>query len=165
MAVPEPSLSRGRSASGGSDAIDPGVPDHRDPVMTSDTAGSNPGSIGRAPPLSRTIRQRLRGEPNDHYHRAARGQQEAGARLHRPGVQPAQPVKGGRLRHWRRGLARQQPRRYRRAENLAGLLGSFIGALPDLYAAEQDITAENDLVLVRLVVTAPSRAPCWGRRP
>jgi len=36
---PEPSLSRGRSASGGSDAIDPGVPDHRDPVMTSDTAG------------------------------------------------------------------------------------------------------------------------------
>src|SRR5579871_6235217 len=40
------------------------------------------------------------------------------------------------------------------AENLAGLLGSFIGALPDLYAAEQDITAENDLVMIRLVVTA-----------
>jgi hypothetical protein len=40
------------------------------------------------------------------------------------------------------------------AENLAGLLGSFIGALPDLYAAEQDITAENDLVMVRLVVAA-----------
>ena len=36
----------------------------------------------------------------------------------------------------------------------AGLLESFIGALPDLYAAEQDIIAENDLVLVRLVVTA-----------
>src|SRR5579859_4912118 len=34
-------------------------------------------------------------------------------------------------------------------ENLAGLLGSFIGALPDLYAAEQDIIAENDLVVVR----------------
>ena len=32
------------------------------------------------------------------------------------------------------------------AENLAGLLGSFIGALPDLFAAEQDITAENNLV-------------------
>jgi len=31
-AVPVPSLSRGRSASGGSDAVDPGVPDHRDPV-------------------------------------------------------------------------------------------------------------------------------------
>src|SRR5260370_40441250 len=41
------------------------------------------------------------------------------------------------------------------AENLAGLLGSFIGALPDLYAAEQDITAENDLVMARLVGTAP----------
>ena len=40
------------------------------------------------------------------------------------------------------------------AENLAGLLGSFIGALPDLRAAEQDIIAENDLVVVRLVVTA-----------
>ena len=40
------------------------------------------------------------------------------------------------------------------AGNLAGLLGSFIGALPDLSAAEQDITAQNDLVMVRLVVTA-----------
>jgi predicted ester cyclase len=38
--------------------------------------------------------------------------------------------------------------------NLAGLLGSFIGALPDLHPAEQDIVAENDLVVVRLVVTA-----------
>jgi predicted SnoaL-like aldol condensation-catalyzing enzyme len=34
-------------------------------------------------------------------------------------------------------------------ENLAALLGSFIGALPDLHAAEQDIIAENDLVVVR----------------
>ena len=63
----------------------------RDPVMTSHTARSNPGSTGRAPPSPGTIRQRLRGEGNDHHHRAARGQQEAGARLHRPGVQPAQP--------------------------------------------------------------------------
>src|SRR6185436_18756483 len=47
------------------------------------------------------------------------------------------------------------------AENLAGLLGSFIGALPDLYAAEQDITAENDLV-VRLVVTATVRGSLLG---
>src|SRR6202046_2501079 len=39
-------------------------------------------------------------------------------------------------------------------DNLAGLLGSFIGALPDLYAAEQDIIAENDLVVVRLGITA-----------
>jgi predicted ester cyclase len=45
---------------------------------------------------------------------------------------------------------------------------SFIGALPDLYAAEQDIIAENDLVVVRLVVTATVkgsllRAPVDGK--
>ena len=47
-------------------------------------------------------------------------------------------------------------------ENLAGLLGTFIGALPDLHAAEQDIIAENDLVLVRLVVTATVRGSLLG---
>jgi predicted ester cyclase len=50
-------------------------------------------------------------------------------------------------------------------DNLAGLLESFIGALPDLYAAEQDIIAENDLVLVRLVVTATVRGSLLGCRP
>jgi steroid delta-isomerase-like uncharacterized protein len=48
------------------------------------------------------------------------------------------------------------------ADNLAGLLESFIGALPDLYAAEQDIIAENDLVLVRLVVTATVKGSLLG---
>src|SRR5258708_26851004 len=48
------------------------------------------------------------------------------------------------------------------AKNLAGLLGSFIGALPDLYAAEQDITAENDLVMVRLVATATVKGSLLG---
>jgi predicted ester cyclase len=48
------------------------------------------------------------------------------------------------------------------AENLAGLLGSFLGALPDLYAAEQDITAENDLVMVRFVVTATVKGSLLG---
>jgi steroid delta-isomerase-like uncharacterized protein len=48
------------------------------------------------------------------------------------------------------------------AENLAGLLGSFIGALPDLHAAEQDIAAENDLVMVRLVVTARVKGSLLG---
>jgi steroid delta-isomerase-like uncharacterized protein len=48
------------------------------------------------------------------------------------------------------------------ADNLAGLLESFIGALPDLYAAEQDIIAENDLVLVRLVVTATIKGSLLG---
>jgi steroid delta-isomerase-like uncharacterized protein len=47
-------------------------------------------------------------------------------------------------------------------QNLAGLLESFIGALPDLYAAEQDIIAENDLVLVRLVVTATVKGSLLG---
>ena len=48
------------------------------------------------------------------------------------------------------------------AENLAGLLGSFIGALPDLHAAERDIIAENDLVVVRLVVTATVEGSLLG---
>ena len=47
-------------------------------------------------------------------------------------------------------------------QNLADLLGSFIGALPDLYAAEQDIIAENDLVLVRLVVTGTVKGSLFG---
>src|SRR6201985_490077 len=48
------------------------------------------------------------------------------------------------------------------AENLVGLLGSFVGGRPDLYAAEQDITAENDLVMVRLVVTATVKGSLLG---
>jgi steroid delta-isomerase-like uncharacterized protein len=47
-------------------------------------------------------------------------------------------------------------------QNLAVLLGSFIGAMPDLYAAEQDIIAENDLVVVRLVVTATVKGSLLG---
>ncbi len=47
-------------------------------------------------------------------------------------------------------------------ENLVGLLESFIGALPDLYAAEQDIIAENDLVLVRLIVNATVKGSLLG---
>jgi steroid delta-isomerase-like uncharacterized protein len=47
-------------------------------------------------------------------------------------------------------------------ENLVGLLESFIGALPDLYAAEQDIIAENNLVLVRLIVTATVKGSLLG---
>src|SRR5260370_35622063 len=40
------------------------------------------------------------------------------------------------------------------AGNVGGLLSAFIGALPDLYAAEQAAVAETDLVMVRLVVKA-----------
>jgi steroid delta-isomerase-like uncharacterized protein len=48
------------------------------------------------------------------------------------------------------------------AEGLVGLLQSFIGALPDLKAAEQDIVAENDLVVVRLIVSATVKGTLLG---
>src|SRR5260370_17079816 len=41
------------------------------------------------------------------------------------------------------------------AENLAGLLGSFIGALPDLYAAHQNITPHTHLATLRPPPTPP----------
>ena len=48
------------------------------------------------------------------------------------------------------------------AANVGGLLSAFIGALPDLYAAEQDVVAENDLVMVRLVVKATQKGDLLG---
>jgi len=48
------------------------------------------------------------------------------------------------------------------AANVGGLLSAFIGALPDLYAAEQDVAAENDLVMVRLVVKATQKGDLLG---
>ena len=55
------------------------------------------------------------------------------------------------------------------AENVTGLLRSFIGALPDLHAVERDVVAEGDLVVQRLVVTATQRGdlldvPASGRQ-
>jgi predicted ester cyclase len=47
-------------------------------------------------------------------------------------------------------------------EDVVGLLESFIGASPDLYAAEQDIVAENGLVVVRLVVSATVKGTMLG---
>ena len=47
-------------------------------------------------------------------------------------------------------------------EGVVGLLESFTGSLPDLHAAEQDIVAENDLVVVRLVVSATVRETLLG---
>jgi steroid delta-isomerase-like uncharacterized protein len=54
-------------------------------------------------------------------------------------------------------------------ENLTSLLTAFLGALPDLVAEEQDVIASNDLVVVRLIVTATHKAdllgiPATGRR-
>jgi steroid delta-isomerase-like uncharacterized protein len=54
-------------------------------------------------------------------------------------------------------------------ENLTALLTAFIGALPDLVAEEQDVIASDDLVVVRLIVTATHKGdllgiPATGRR-
>jgi steroid delta-isomerase-like uncharacterized protein len=50
----------------------------------------------------------------------------------------------------------------RGAENLAGLLQAFIGALPDLHATEEDAIASDDLVMLRLVVTATQQGDLLG---
>ena len=48
------------------------------------------------------------------------------------------------------------------AENVTGLLRTFIGALPDLNAVEQDIVASDDLVVMRLVVSATQQGDLLG---
>ena len=52
---------------------------------------------------------------------------------------------------------------------LTGLLTAFIGALPDLHADEQDVITSDDLVVMRLVVSATHEGdllgiPATGRR-
>src|SRR5579862_1575823 len=54
-------------------------------------------------------------------------------------------------------------------EDLTALLTAFLGALPDLVAEEQDVIASDDLVVVRLVVSATHKGdllgiPATGRR-
>ena len=48
------------------------------------------------------------------------------------------------------------------AENVTGLLRTFIGALPDLVAVEQDLVASDDLVVMRLVVSATQQGDLLG---
>lgn len=48
------------------------------------------------------------------------------------------------------------------AENVTGLLRNFIGPLADLHAVEQDVIAEGDLVMLRLVITATQRGDLLG---
>jgi steroid delta-isomerase-like uncharacterized protein len=48
------------------------------------------------------------------------------------------------------------------AENVANLLKAFVGALPDLYACEEDAIASDDLVVLRLVVTATQSGDLLG---
>jgi predicted ester cyclase len=54
-------------------------------------------------------------------------------------------------------------------DGLTGLLNAFLGALPDLRAEEQDVIASDDLVVMRLVVSATHEGdllgiPATGRR-
>jgi predicted ester cyclase len=45
---------------------------------------------------------------------------------------------------------------------VTGLLRTFIGALPDLNAVEQDVIASDDLVVMRLVVSATQQGDLLG---
>lgn len=47
-------------------------------------------------------------------------------------------------------------------ENLSALLNVFLGSLPDLVAEEQDLIASNDLVVMRLLVTATQKGDLLG---
>jgi predicted ester cyclase len=51
------------------------------------------------------------------------------------------------------------------ADNVTGMLHGFIGALPDLHAAEQDIVASGDTVAVRYVVEATQEGNLLGIAP
>jgi predicted ester cyclase len=48
------------------------------------------------------------------------------------------------------------------ADNVTGMLQTFIGALPDLSAVEQDIVASDDLVVMRLIVSATQQGDLLG---
>jgi len=50
-------------------------------------------------------------------------------------------------------------------ENVRALLRGFIGALPDLHAAEQDVVAEDDTVAVRFLVGATHEGNLLGIEP
>jgi predicted ester cyclase len=50
----------------------------------------------------------------------------------------------------------------RGAENVVGLLRTFIGALPDLIAVEQAVVASDDLVVMRLAVSATQQGDLLG---
>src|SRR6476661_2537044 len=139
-----------------------GVADHRDPVTTSHLARGKPGSTGLGAFLARHDQGRseemamtVTTEKLEASKKLARDYIDQVFNQHNP-AKAADFVTGDVV--WHGGALGD----ITGAENLAGLLGSFIGALPDLYAAEQDIIAENDLVVVRLVVTATVRGSLLG---
>lgn len=47
-------------------------------------------------------------------------------------------------------------------DNVAGLMTTVVTSLPDLHAAQQDIFAQGDEVVVRLVVTGTQTGPLLG---
>src|SRR5438132_61309 len=47
-------------------------------------------------------------------------------------------------------------------DTVVAVLGGFIGALPDIHAEEQDVIASDDLVAVRLVVSATQTGDLLG---
>src|SRR5579863_2963456 len=47
-------------------------------------------------------------------------------------------------------------------DNLSALLNVFLGSLPDLVAEEEDIIASDDLVVMRLLVTATHKGDLLG---
>jgi predicted ester cyclase len=47
-------------------------------------------------------------------------------------------------------------------ESMTALLTAFLGALPDLRAEEQDLIASDDLVVIRLLVTATQKGDLLG---
>jgi predicted ester cyclase len=59
-------------------------------------------------------------------------------------------------------MTRRHPREVRGSDNLTSMLTSFFGALPDIHAVEQDGVASDDLVAVRLVVTATQTGDLLG---
>src|SRR6266566_14101 len=51
------------------------------------------------------------------------------------------------------------------ADNVTGMLRGFIGTLPDLHAAEQDIVAAGETVAVRYVIEATHEGNLLGLAP
>jgi predicted ester cyclase len=51
------------------------------------------------------------------------------------------------------------------ADSVTGMLRGFIGALPDLRAAEQDIVAAGDTVALRYVIEATQEGNLLGLAP
>src|SRR5689334_24751116 len=115
--------------------------------MTFDTARSNPGSTGRRLPCP----ARSGKDSEERAMTTTTEQLEANKKLardyidqvfnqHDPGKAADFVIDGVVWRGNSLGYIAG-------AENQAGLLASFIGALPDLHAAEQDITADDELVM------------------